>query len=168
MQRHASSFKMIRFRNRQPYYLILMVILYVLIATGVIVTISPLARLYILVYSGNSDAMYRLALEYDSDQSKVVFRSNGYLGTYWIRKAANKGNIHAIRYIEVAWGRTAPSEVVFWLKKGIEFKHPWCAEQLAIGYKFGLYGLPIDMEKAAHYREIGSQLRYDGNNTTDE
>jgi hypothetical protein len=127
-----------------------------------LMAISPLVRLYTLAYMGNSEAMYNLADEYGKHPSKIVWRPNVYRGSYWIRKSANKGNLHAIQYIDIAWGRVNPDEVVIWLRKGIEFDHPWCAEQVARGYKFGLYGLPIDKVKEVEYRNIGARLRAEG------
>jgi len=152
-------------RDRKCYamfVLVLKFIVYSVIVFGICFICSPLMRLYILSYLGDSDAMYHLADEYATQSSKVVFRQDGYRRDYWIRRSANKGNIDAIRFIDIAWGRVNPHEVVFWLQKGVEFDHPWCAEQLARGYHFGLYELKIDPLKEAKYREIGARLRARG------
>jgi TPR repeat protein len=127
-----------------------------------LVAISPLARLYTMAYLGSSEAMYCLGKEYLKIHSDIILRPSGYRGAYWLRRSAKRGNLHAIGFIERAWCISDPKEVVQWLHKGVEFGHPWCAEQLAIGYKYGLYGLPRDKEKEAEYRQIGLRLRAEG------
>ena len=126
-----------------------------------VLVMSPVARYYSLAYIGNSEAMYYLADEYYKNPGELL-QSNGRLGDYWIRKSAGKGNLDAIKLVEAGWSVLNPKEVIYWLEKGVDFGHPWCAEQLARGYWLGLYGLKIDPVKEAEYRAIGKRLRAEG------
>ncbi|MBP1628385.1 MAG: hypothetical protein H6Q00_2860 [Holophagaceae bacterium] len=118
----------------------------------------PFSRAYILARLGNSDAMYFLSCEYGRDNSMYV-RRNNYKSNYWIRKSASSGNIHAIVSIECMWSVLKPEEVVYWLRRGVEFGHPWCADRLAWGYRCGMYGLPMDPVMEANYRKIEKELQ---------
>jgi len=168
MQRSVTSSLRGLFRKGQVGYRFSIFLAVIVSLHLMLMAISPLVRLYTLAYLGSSEAMYHLADEYYMHPSSVVFRPNAYRGDYWIRKSASKGNLHAIQFIEIAWGRVNSDEVVTWLQKGIEFEHPWCAEQLAKGYQFGLYGLTIDKNKVVEYRKIGVQFRAEGKGDRDE
>ena len=123
---------------------------------------SPFVRYYSLAYLGNSEAMCVLGIDYFKHPCEIVFSPNGYTGYYWLHRSASKGNLGAIMFLETGWSVADPKEVVYWLEKGVGFGHPWCAEQLAIGYGFGLYRLKIDPVKEAEYRAIGKRLRAEG------
>ena len=128
----------------------------------VLLVISPLVRCYSMAYLGDSEAMFVLGRDYQTDPSRIVLCSNGYRGYYWLRRSASRGNLDAIMYFEAGWFMANPKEVVYWLEKGVGFGHPWCAEQLARGYWLGLYGLKVDPVKEAEYRAIGNRLRAEG------
>ncbi len=114
---------------------------------------SRLVRLYSLAYLGNSQAMCELAIEYYTTRGDLV-RENVYRGDYWIRKAAAKGNIHAIKIIIIGWEHSNNHEVIYWLQHGSEQnKIPWCAEQLAAAYADGRFGLSRDVGKTGKARE---------------
>lgn len=115
------------------------------------------SRSYVLALFGNGEAMYYLSCEYERDGS-IYVRRNLYKSDYWVRKSASRGNIRAIIAIKNQWEISNGKEVVYWLRRGVEFGHPWCAEQLAWGYRCGMYGLPMDPVLEAKYRAIAADL----------
>ena len=125
---------------------------------GILMATSPFVRLYSLAYLGNSDAMCKLSDEYYTTNGKVV-KENWPKGDYWLRRSAKKYDPLAMYRIHQRWGQINSKEAVYWLDYGAKGGMPWCAEQLAQGYKFGYYYLTRDPVMARKYDDLAVEIR---------
>ena len=106
--------------------------------------------------------MYNLGNDYLSYKPDIVFFSNRQKGYDLIIKSAKKGNVHAIKHLVDMWQILDQPQTAYWLKYGVGYDQPWCAEELSRAYEFGLYGLKRDPAKRAEYQAIGDRLRAEG------
>jgi len=146
---------------RRPVRVLLCVIALIFIHV-VICFYSLFVRLHTLACLGNSEAMYLLGRDYMTYWPKIVFYSDQQKGYDLLIRSAQKGNEHAIKKLVSMWRVLDKRQVVFWLKYGIGFDRPWCAEELSRAYEFGLYGLERNPVKASEYRILGDRLRAEG------
>ena len=141
---------------------ILVCVIVIIAAYAFICWCSLFVRVYTLAYFGNSEAMYILGRDYQTDPPKIVLFSDQQIGYNWIIRSAKKGNEHAIKILVSTWQILDKPQVVYWLKYGVGFDRPWCAEELSRAYEFGLYGLKRDPVKSTEYQAIGDRLRAEG------
>ena len=120
----------------------------------------PQVRLYVRARLGSSEAMYAMAEEYYKryGYSYVpgLFYHDDAKGDYWLRKSLAKGNFNAYARLlgsAGSWGVFDDKEKINWLNYGCTLDIPWCAEELAMAYMMGNYGLPQDFKKNGKARE---------------
>lgn len=114
-------------------------------------------RIRLRAVLGDSEAMYELGLQYNNTVPDLV-RPNPRLGDEWMSRAAERGNPKAMSFLINAYQVVRPEIALRWARRGAELKDPFCTATLAGGYQYGLFGLPVDEQKAKQLYEEAEAL----------
>ncbi len=101
---------------------------------------------------GDPKAMYDLGMEYEKLAGGVV-RRDGYKSVYWLRKAAENGQVKA-NYELGQMMYSTPEGPMHWFLLGAEKGDRYCMVEVAKAYEArdGLYiGVPYDQAKADYW-----------------
>ncbi len=125
--------------------------------------LHPGYRLMFRARTGNPEAMYVLANEYDKDYGGVVKRDH-YKSIYWFKRAAEAGNINAYRDLGLMM-YTTPEGPMHWFLLGAEKGNRGCMVEVAKAYEArdGLYiGVPYDQAKADYWWKKAKESKKPG------